>query len=57
MILEGDNGKGREGCEGCEGAEDVSVHGVLPFPLDPRAIVAVVSILLAVSLSKNVTMT
>lgn len=46
VTLEGEDGKASEGCEGCKGPVDVSVRGVfLPFPLDPRAIVIVLSII------------
>lgn len=42
VISEGEDDKGSEACVGCKVAGGLSVQGVLPFPLDPRAIVTVV---------------
>lgn len=44
VISDGKAGKGSVGCDDCDGAGGVPVRAVVPFPLDPRAIVTVVSI-------------
>lgn len=43
MISEGKAGEGSVGCKGRDGADCVSVRGVSLFPLDPRAIVILIS--------------
>lgn len=45
VTSESKDSKDSEGCEEYKGPIDVSVRGIfLPFPLDPRAIIIVISI-------------